>query len=55
MGSFQCSSSLLVIPVTPGYPASRQASTRGLIWLTRGISTNMPGSSKDLELPEAIT
>ena len=30
-GSVQCANSRFVMPVTPGYPASRQALTRGRI------------------------
>ena len=54
-GSVQCASSRLVMPLTPGYPASRQALTRGRIRLTSGISTKMPGSSNALELADATT
>jgi hypothetical protein len=54
-GSRQCASSRLVMLVTPGYPASRQALTRGRIRLTKGISTKMPGSSNDFDPGVATT
>ena len=54
-GSFQYVSNLFVIPVTPGYPASRHVLTRDRIWLTSGISMNSPGSSNAFESPDATT
>ena len=54
-GFVQCSSRRFVIPVTPGYPASRHALIRGRIRLTSGISTNTPGSSNALESLDATT
>ena len=36
--SFQCSSKRRVTPVTPGYPARRQAATRGRMRFTSSIS-----------------
>src|SRR5690606_920605 len=53
--SYQCSRSLFVIPVTPGYPFSLQAFTLGRILLTKGISLNIPGSSNAFDDSEAIT
>jgi hypothetical protein len=54
-GSRQCWRSRWVVPVAPGYPASRHAFTRGRMRLTSGSSTNTPGSSKDLEPGVATT
>ena len=52
-GSRQWSRRRLVMPVTPGYPASRQILTRERIWFTRGSSMKTPGSSKEREASEA--
>ncbi len=50
-----CSRRRRVTPETPGHPAVRHTSTRDRIWLTRGISTNTPGSSNVWESGEAMT